>query len=83
MFYKVDVFEKFAKSTKKHQFWSHLLIKSLLTNKETPVHVFSNEFSETFKITFFTEHIRTNDFWKLSFSLTLCTPIPDEEKKLT
>ena len=51
---KKDVIKQFAKSTKKHLFWSLLFIET-----ETPIQVFSCEFCEDFKKIFFTEHLRT------------------------
>ena len=62
MFYKISVIKlNFARFTGMHLHWSHFLIKLLalclwLYLKETPAQVFSCEFYEVFKSTFFTEH---------------------------
>ena len=53
---KKDVLENFAKLTGKHLCRSHACN---FINKETLAQVFSCEFCEIFKNTFFTEHLRT------------------------
>ena len=68
--YKIDVLKETANFTKKHQCWSHFLEKSpeikRLRNKDTQkAQLFSCEFCEAFKNTFFTEHLRW--IWSLSF----------------
>ena len=53
---KKDVLENFTKSTGKHLCRPQA---SNFINKETLAQVFSCEFCEIFKNTFFTEHLRT------------------------
>ena len=52
VFHKKDVFKNFAKFKGKH------LCQRLFFRKETAAQVFSCEFSEIFKNTFFIEHLR-------------------------
>ena len=56
--------KKFAKFTRKHLCLRLILIKlhAYGCKKETPAQVFSCEFGEISKSTFFTEHLRTNAF---------------------
>ena len=67
---KIGVFENFAKLTGKHLCQS-LLFKNVDIEKENLAQVFSCEFCEVFKNTFFTEHFEmtasasTNYSWKL------------------
>ena len=51
-FIKTDILKNFAKFTGKHP------CQSLFFNKMAPPQVFSCEFSEIFKNTLFTEHLR-------------------------
>ena len=56
LFYKKGVLKNFAKFTGTHLCLSLFLVKPL--KKETLAQVFSCEFCEIFKSTFFTEHLR-------------------------
>ena len=55
---KKDILRSFAKFTWKHLYRSLFINKILEIKKETPTQIFSCEFNEIFKNTFFTEH-----FW--------------------
>ena len=67
VFYKKAVPENFAIFTGKHLCWSLFLIKRLY-EKETPTPVFSCEYVEIFKKTYFEEHLRI----EASVGLSLC-----------
>ena len=53
MFFKIGVFMNFSIFTGKHLCWSLFLIKLQAFKKETPAQVFSCEYCEIFKNTFF------------------------------
>ena len=55
MFYKIGVFENFAKFTGNHLCWSPFLLR--LHAKETPLQVFLYDFCETFKNTLIIKHL--------------------------
>ena len=55
--WKKDVLKNFAKFTGKHLCWSCNFFK-----KETPTKVFSSEFCEIFRNSYFAEHLRTGAF---------------------
>ena len=63
-----SAFNNFAKFIVKHLYWSLFLIKlqacwcATLSRKKTLAQVISCKFSETFKKTYFAEHVRT-DAW--------------------
>ena len=61
MCYKRVVLNDFTKFTIKHLCWG------LFSNKETPTQVFSCEFCEFSKNTFFTEQLRETAFVVLKF----------------
>ena len=61
-FVKTGGLKNYAKFTRKHLCWSLVFRKVAglrLAKKETPTQVFSCEFCEIFKNTFFTEHLWT------------------------
>ena len=72
VFYEKGVLKNFAKFTTKHLCWSLFFIKTTgvmpgtISKKEAPTHVFSCEFYEFIKNTFFIEHP-----WWLLLSLPL------------
>ena len=53
IFFKIGALNKFAIFTGKHLCWSLFLIKKETLLKETPTQVFSCEYGEIFKISFF------------------------------
>ena len=69
MFYKKDGLKNFAKFTGKHLCQSFFYQACNFIKKETLAQVFSCEFYEIFKNTYFEEHLRTtaSGFWCLFF----------------
>ena len=55
MLYKIGLLKKIARSSRKQHFWSQFIIR--FSQSKTPSQVFSCEFYETSKKTFFTEHL--------------------------
>ena len=76
VFYKKSVLKNFVKFTGKHLYQGHLPQACTFIKKDTLVQVFSSEFCEISKNTFFTEHLRASASlyqvrWRCSYTLIL------------
>ena len=58
LLFKIGVLKNYAVFTGKHMCWSLFLIKFQAFTFTTPTQVFSSEYCENFKNSFFTEHLR-------------------------
>ena len=59
VFRKKIVLKDFAIFTRKHLCWSLLVSLESTLLKKTPIQIFSREYYEIFKNTYFKEHLRT------------------------